>query len=94
MRGVSRHRAGAAVRVWPAGGMLTLDEALEREAVVHTRAEFMAFLRREYAEWGPTEHNWSCVYYAHDDRPGRACDVWLVTINAAAAVFTDGPVPP
>lgn len=78
-------------KIRPAMGMdTTLDETMARVVEIENRTELLEFLKREYAAWKPTDENVKIEFYCKDDRIDW--DTHIVTIDGAAAVFTNGPI--
>jgi hypothetical protein len=80
------------VRARPAGGSLTLEEAMEREMEFHDKEGLLAYLQGRFDFWHPTEANVTIEPYSDriDERTGWRTH--LVCIDGKAALFTGGPM--
>lgn len=76
----------------PAGGGLTLDEAMARGLEFADKAALLAYLAESFFFWHPTEANVTLEPYSDriDERTGWRTH--LVCIDGKAALFTDGPL--
>lgn len=73
----------------PCASGLAIDEAMERQFVIHGGWPFLvAYLRQRFYFWNPTEQNITSQFYATDARIGWRTH--LICIDGKAALYTDG----
>jgi hypothetical protein len=79
------------MKVRHAGGMASLEEAMQSLVEIPDRPALIAYLTEHYGFWSPTDANVTIEYYGFDRRTGW--DTHLVCVDGKAALFTDGPLP-
>jgi hypothetical protein len=80
------------VKARPAGGSLTLDEAMDRELEFHDKDALLAYLAERFDFWHPTEQNVTIEPYTADIDERCGWRTHLLCIDGKAALFTDGPL--
>lgn len=79
------------MKVRPAGGGRTIDEAMALAHDVDSWDTLLKTVKVGFYFWDPTPDNVTIEWYCYDERIGW--DTHLVCVDGKAALFTDGILP-